>query len=312
MKLNLKSNLLILHITVLVWGFTGILGALISINETHLVWYRVLIATVSLFIYFKWAKIDIKVSKTTFLKLFFTGAIVGLHWILFFGAIKASTVSVAMVCLSSLTLFTAILEPLLNRTKISKLEIVVGLLIITGIYLIFKFETQYKIGITMGLASALCASLFSIINSKQIKNRAAAIISYYEMLGAFVWISIYLLFTNGFTISMSLSVMDFIYLMILGTICTSVAYVAGVEVMKELSAFRVALITNLEPIYAIILALIIFGKDEKMTSGFYVGAAVILITIFIFPIVKTKIEHRKLKKTSTYSLANPFYNASVY
>ncbi|MFC5283829.1 DMT family transporter [Pedobacter alpinus] len=296
MKLNLKSNLLILHITVLVWGFTGILGALITINETHLVWYRVLIAAISLFIYFKWAKMSIKVRKATFLKLFFTGAIVGLHWILFFGSIKASTISVAMVCLSSLTLFTAILEPLLNKTKISKLELVVGLFIIMGIYLIFKFETQYKVGITMGLASALCASLFSIINSKQIKNREASVISFYELLGAFVWISVYLLLTNGFTKSMSLNAMDFVYLMILGTVCTSVAYVAGVAVMKELSAFRVALITNLEPIYAIILALIIFGKDEKMTSGFYAGAAVILATIFIYPIVKTKIEHQKLKK----------------
>ncbi len=296
MKLNLKSNLLILHLTVIVWGFTGILGALITINETQLVWYRVLIAFVSLFIYFKWTKKDIKVSRNVFLKLFFTGAIVGLHWILFFGAIKNSTVSVAMVCLSSLTLFTAILEPVLNKTKISKLEVIVGLLIIFGIYLIFKFETQYKVGIIMGLSSALCASLFSIINAKQAKNRAATIISFYELLGAFFWISIYLFIIGGFNSSMKLIPLDLIYLLILGTICTSVAYVAGVSVMKELSAFRVALITNLEPVYAIILALIIFGKDEKMTNGFYLGAAVILGAIFLFPIVKKKIENRKITK----------------
>jgi drug/metabolite transporter (DMT)-like permease len=297
MKLNLKSNLFILHLTVLVWGFTGILGALISINETHLVWYRVLIAAVSLFVYFKWIKTAIKVSKQTFFRLFFTGAIVGLHWILFFGAIKAATISVAMVCLSSLTLFTAILEPLLSKTRISKLEIVAGAFIIFGIYVIFKFETEYTTGIIMGLASALCASLFSIINAKQAKNRPAPIISFYELTGAFFWISIYLFVTDGFNNkAMYLNPSDLIYLLILGTICTSVAYVAGVSVMKELSAFRVALITNLEPIYAIILALIIFGKDEKMTSGFYFGALIILSTIFLFPIIKTKIEHKKLKK----------------
>lgn len=297
MKLNLKSNLFILHLTVLVWGFTGILGALISINETHLVWYRVLIAAVSLFVYFKWTKTSIKVSKQTFFRLFFTGAIVGLHWILFFGAIKAATISVAMVCLSSLTLFTAILEPLLSKTRISKLEIVAGAFIIFGIYVIFKFETEYTTGIIMGLASALCASLFSIINAKQAKNRPAPIISFYELTGAFFWISIYLFATDGFNNkAMYLNPSDLIYLLILGTICTSVAYVAGVSVMKELSAFRVALITNLEPIYAIILALIIFGKDEKMTSGFYFGALIILSTIFLFPIIKTKIEHKKLKK----------------
>lgn len=297
MKRHLQSNLFILHLTVLVWGFTGILGALISIGETHLVWYRVLIASTSLFIYFKWKKTSLKITKQTFLKLFFTGAIVGLHWILFFGSIKASTVSVAMVCLSSLTLFTAILEPILNNTRISKMEILAGLFIIIGIYVIFKFESEYTKGILMGLASALCASLFSIINAKQAKNRSATIISFYELSGAFIWISIYLFATNGFNSSMYLNQADLIYLLILGTVCTSVAYVAGVSVMKELTAFKVALITNLEPIYAIILALIIFGKDEKMTSGFYLGAAIILTTIFLFPVIKTKIEHRKLNKT---------------
>ncbi len=296
MKRHLKSNLFILHLTVLVWGFTGILGALISIGEAHLVWYRVLIGAVSLFIYFRWKKISIKVSKQTFLRLFFTGAIVGLHWILFFGSIKASTVSVAMVCLSSLTLFTAVLEPLLNRTRVSKMEIIAGSFIILGIYVIFKFESEYTKGIIMGLSSALCASVFSIINAKQAKNRSATIISFYELSGAFVWVSIYLFATNGFGKEMNLNLSDLTYLLILGTLCTSVAYVAGVSVMKELSAFKVALITNLEPIYAIILALIIFGKDEKMTSGFYVGTLIILSTIFLFPVIKTKIEHKKLKK----------------
>lgn len=298
MKLDLKSNLVILHITVLVWGFTGVLGALISIGETHLVWYRVLIAATSLLIYFKWKKISIKVSKETFYKLFFTGAIVALHWVLFFGSIKEATISVAMVCLSSLTLFTAILEPLLNKTRISKLELVAGFFIIIGIYVIFKFESEYSKGILMGLGSALCASLFSIINAKQAKNRSATIISFYELTGAFIWITLYLLVTNGFNEKMYLNTADLIYLLILGTVCTSVAYVAGVAVMKELTAFRVALITNLEPIYAIILALIIFGKDEKMTPQFYIGALIILTTIFLFPVIRTKIEHKKLRKNT--------------
>ncbi len=296
MKYPRKSNLLILHLTVLVWGFTGILGALISVNEIYLVWYRVLIAFITLWLYFKFTKTDLKINREAFLKLFFTGAIVGLHWILFFGSIKASTISVAMVCLSSLTLFTAILEPILNKTKISKLEILAGLFIISGIYLIFKFETQYQKGIIMGLSSALCASLFSIINAKQVKNREASIISFYELIGAFCWVSIYLFFNNGFNIQMKLHTSDLIYLLILGTICTSVAYVAGVSVMKELSAFRVALITNLEPVYAIILALMIFGKDEQMTGGFYIGASIILSTIFLYPVVKNKIIKIKLKK----------------
>lgn len=295
MKFKL-SNVFILHLTVFVWGFTAILGALITINETHLTWYRVLIAFSSLYLWFKYKKINFSVNKEQFIKLFLTGGIVGLHWILFFGAIKASTVSVAMVCLSSLTLFTAVLEPLFSSKSVSKLEILVGFLIIVGIYMIFKFETEYETGIIMGISSAFCASIFSIINSKQVKNRAATVITYYELIGAFCWISFYLLLTNGYTKAMILSLSDMIYLLILGVICTSVAYVAGVMVMKELSAFRVALITNLEPVYAIVLALFIFGKDEQMTNGFYAGASIILATIFLYPIVKTRLEKRKLSK----------------
>jgi drug/metabolite transporter (DMT)-like permease len=143
-KPEISKNLIILHITVFVWGFTGILGALISIDAAHLVWYRVLIAFISLYGYFLFKKISIRVSRETFLKLFFTGAIVAAHWILFFQSIKLSTVSVALVSLSSLTLFTAILEPLLKRQKISGLEIFTGLMIISGIYMIFKFESRYS------------------------------------------------------------------------------------------------------------------------------------------------------------------------
>jgi drug/metabolite transporter (DMT)-like permease len=293
---SLKRNLLILHVTVVVWGFTGILGELISISAVHLVWYRVLVAFLTLFAYFKIAKIPVSVSRETFLKLFCTGAIVGAHWVLFFAAIQLSTVSVALVCLSSLTLFTAILEPLLSRSKISALEIITGLVIISGICMIFKFESQYTVGITCGLSSALMASIFSIINSKQIKNRPAPIISFYELAGAWFWISLYLLSTGQFDSRMNLSAADTIYLLILGTICTSVAYVAGVSVMKELSAFRVALITNLEPVYGILLAFLIFGKREQMSAGFYSGALLILAAVLLYPYIRNKVEKRRLTR----------------
>ncbi|MFM6953411.1 MAG: DMT family transporter [Sphingobacteriaceae bacterium] len=292
----LKRNLLVLHITVLVWGFTGILGALISAPAIPLVWYRVLIAFSTLGIYFKLTKTSVSVSKNTFIKLFCTGAIVAGHWVLFFLSIKIATVSVALVCLTALTLFTAILEPIFERKKTSKLEIITGIFIITGIYLIFKFETNYTWGIICGLASALLASIFSIINAKQVKNRPAPIIAFYELIGAWVWVSLYLAYTHGFTADLLLSTNDWVYLIILGTICTSGAYVAGVSVMKELTAFRVALITNLEPVYGIILAFIIFGKREQMTTGFYAGACIVLCTVFLFPIIKNKLEKRRLRK----------------
>ncbi|MDB5121715.1 MAG: EamA family transporter [Sphingobacteriales bacterium] len=293
---SLTKNLIILHLTVFVWGFTGILGKLISIGAIALVWYRVLIAFIALFIYFKASKTAIKVSRNTFLKLFFTGAIVGLHWILFFQSIKLSTVSVALVCLSSLTLFTAILEPLFNRKKVDILDVFTGLLIIVGITLIFNFESRYKLGIISGLSCALCASIFSIINSKQIKNRSAPIISFYELAGAWVWISLYNLITEGFGTLTFPGTVDLVYLLILGILCTAVAYVAGVSVMQDLSAFKVALITNLEPVYGIILAFIFFGKKEQMTGGFYLGAIIVLTSIFLHPLIQKYFQKRKIEK----------------
>jgi drug/metabolite transporter (DMT)-like permease len=292
-KQPLNKNLIILHFTVFIWGFTGILGALIHVHAVYLVWYRVLIAFSTLFLYFRLSKTDLKVSKQTFLKLFFTGALVGGHWLLFFQSIKSSTVSVTLVCLSSLTLFTAIFEPLLNRKRVSKLEILSGILIICGIFLIFKFETQYTLGICLGLLSACLASLFSIINSKQVKQREAPVIAFYELIGAFFWISFYLFITGGFNNSMKLVRSDVGYLLILGTVCTSLAYVAGVSVMKELSAFRVALITNLEPVYGIIMAFLFFGDLDKMNIGFWSGALIILSTIFLFPVAQRQLAARR-------------------
>jgi drug/metabolite transporter (DMT)-like permease len=288
----LNKNLLILHFTVFIWGFTSILGKLISISAVPLVWYRVLIAMASLFLYFKFNKTAFKISRHAFLKLFFTGALVGGHWILFFASIKLSTVPVTLVCLSSITLFTAILEPVINKKHISKLEIIAGLLIITGIFLIFKFEIQYTKGIITGLASALFASLFSIINSRQVKNNAAQIIAFYELAGAFFWISLYLFFTGGFNDSMLLKHADIGYLLLLGTICTSLAYVAGVSVMRGLSAFRVALVTNLEPVYGILMSFLFFGDMDKMNTGFWAGALIVLSTIFLFPMAKKQIHNR--------------------
>jgi len=292
-NLALNNNLLILHFTVFIWGFTSILGALISISAVQLVWYRVVIAAVSLFLYFKFNKTAFSVSKKSFLHLALIGGMVGAHWILFFASIKLANVPVALVCLSSITLFTAVLDPILNKKQISKLEIIAGVLIIIGIIIIFKFEIRYTKGIIAGLCSALFASLFSIANSVQIKKYEAPVIAFYELTGAFFWTTLYLLFTSGFDKNMLLHPADIGYLMLLGTVCTSLAYVAGVSVMRELSAFRVALITNLEPVYGILMSFLFFGNSDKMTTGFWVGALIILSTIFLFPVARKHISSRK-------------------
>lgn len=284
-----KKNLLILHLTVLIWGFTGVLGKVISIDAAPLVWYRVLIATATLFAWFLLTKKNIKISKKQFLQFFFTGAIVAIHWIFFFHAIKVSTVSVTLVCLSSFTLFTAILEPLIKKQPLQIGDILVGLIIILGIYLIFKFESQYTLGIIFGLLAAVASSLFSTINSTLVQKSEPAIIGFYELVGGLFWITLYRLYDGSLIHSpFNLNLNDWFYIGILGTLCTSVAYVAGVSVMRTLSAFRVALVTNLEPVYGILLAFVFFKNKEQMTGGFYLGATIILSTIFLYPIYKKR------------------------
>lgn len=294
-------NLLILHFTVLIWGFTGVLGDLISVSALHLVWYRVLIASVTLFVYLKLTKKIVLIPWGKMLKFIGVGAIVGLHWIAFFHAIKISTVSVTLVTLSSLTLFTAVLEPLFNRNSISIGDVIVGIVIIFGIYLIFKFEFQYWQGIIFGLLAALCASFFSILNAKMVKKDSPTIITFYEMIGAFLGVSLIMLFTGQYNSEMLLSTSDLVYLLLLGSVCTAFAYVLGVAVMKELSAFTVALTTNLEPVYGIILAILILGHKETMSTGFYFGAVIILGAVFLYPLLKSGLQNARDKRRTTKS-----------
>ncbi|MCT1524236.1 DMT family transporter [Sphingobacterium hotanense] len=289
-KLATNRNILILHFTVLIWGFTGVLGELISVSAMHLVWYRVLIAAISLWVYFLIAKKPILVSKSQLIQYLAVGMLVGLHWVLFFHAIKISTVSVTLVTLSSVTLFTAILEPIINRKKISIADILIGLVIIFGIYLIFKFEFQYFWGIVYGLSCAFCASIFSIFNARMVKKGSPTSITFYEMIGAWIGVSMIMLISGQFDEQMILSQSDLMYLLVLGVGCTAIAYVLGVAVMRELSAFTVALTTNMEPVYGIILALLIFGQKEAMSTGFYFGAIIVLVAVFVYPYLKTKLK----------------------
>lgn len=290
---SVNKNVLILHLTVLIWGFTGVLGELISVSALHLVLYRVVIAALSLFIYFIVKGRSVHVNKDVLIQTILVGAVVGLHWVLFFHAIKISTVSVTLVTLSSTTLFTSILEPLINKKRISKTDVGIGLIILLGIYLIFKFEFQYVWGILCGLCCAFFASIFSIFNARMVKKTSATLITFYEMLGAFLCVSVIMLITGKFNQDMWLVGTDWAYLLLLGVVCTAVAYVLGVAVMKELSAFTVALTTNMEPVYGIILAIIIFGNKETMSLGFYIGALIVLGAVFLYPYIKTKLENKE-------------------
>lgn len=292
---NLKSYLL-LHFIVFIWGFTAILGALISLDALPLVWWRMSLAVVFILIYIKIKNINLKIPKKTFLAFLFAGLIIALHWLTFFKAIKVSNVSVTLACLSTGAFFTSILEPLLFGKKVVWYEVLFGLIVIAGLYIIFNVEVDYVFGIVLALTSAFLSALFTVINAKYTKIYMPSVISFYELSGGVAFLSIYLLFTDGFTIDFfSLSIEDLGWLILLASVCTAYAFIASVKVMKYLSPYTVMLTINLEPIYGIILALLIFKDSEHMNPMFYVGAGIILLTVILNGLIK------KTKKQETKS-----------
>ena len=285
-KLN---HYLHLHLLVFIWGFTAILGALISTDAIPLVWYRMLFAVIILFLYFIFKKKSLKTTKKGLLKFFISGVIIALHWVAFFSAIKVSNVSIALVAMSTGALFTSLIEPLFFKRRLILLELFLGLIVIAGLYLIFNVESEYTIGIIYALVASFLSALFTVLNGLFIKKYDADVISFYQLLFGVGFISVYILASSDFTFSdFTLTSSDIFYLLILSSICTAYAFVISVDIMKYLTPFTVMLTLNLEPIYGIILALIIFGEKEKMSPQFYLGASVILVTVIVNGILKNK------------------------
>jgi drug/metabolite transporter (DMT)-like permease len=284
-----------LHFIVVLLGFTAILGALITLDAISLVWWRMLFAIGGLLIYLKYRRISTKIGWKQFVHLGFIGVLVALHWITFFHAIKVSNVSVTLGVFASTTLFTSFLEPVLQKRSIFWLEVVIGLIIIAGIYLIFQYEMQYVEGILFSLLSALLNGLFVVLNRNISRRWNPTVISFYEMIGGFIGISIYYIFTAGAGLNLFiLSWHDLGWLLVLSLLCTSYAFTAIVQIMKELSAYTVVLSINLEPVYGILLAFLIFGEKETMSSGFYAGTLIILLSVFFYPFLKRKFAVKSL------------------
>lgn len=289
---RIKSHLQ-LHLIVFIWGFTAILGALISLDALPLVWFRMLLAVFFIAAYIYWKKISIKVSNKVILQFLFAGLIIALHWFTFFKAIKVSNVSVTLACLSTGAFFASFLEPIINGKKIIWYEVLLGLVVVLGLYIIFNVEGDFVYGIILALTSAFLSALFSVINSNFVKKHDATIISFYELLGGVLFFSILLIITNKFTLNFfHLTFHDLIYLLILSSVCTAYAFIASTAVMKHLSAYTVMLTINLEPIYGILLAVFIFKDKEKMSVDFYIGALVILVTVLLNIVIKTKLKKK--------------------
>lgn len=287
MQKDRLANLIHLHFIVFIWGFTAILGKLITIDSLPLVWYRMGMATVFISIYIYFSKFNLKVTKKTILWLLAGGIVVALHWVTFFLAIKVSTVSVALAMMSTGAFFTALMEPFWYGRKIIAYEIVFGLLVTIGLYLIFKVETTYVSGMLIALMSAFLAAVFSLINGKLVQTHKPSIIAFYELGIGVLFLSVILGVQGKFQPSFfTLPVMDWTYLIILAVICTAYAFIASVKIMRVLTPYTVMLTTNLEPVYGILLAWMIFGTEEEMKPMFYVGAGIILFTVIVNGILK--------------------------
>tara|TARA_R110000796_G_scaffold67449_6_gene154913 strand:+ start:62994 stop:63887 length:894 start_codon:yes stop_codon:yes gene_type:complete len=292
------KNYLHLHFIVFIWGFTAVLGKLITIDALPLVWFRMGIAVSFIIAFIGIKRFSLKISPKKILIMSIVGVVIALHWVTFFKAIKVSNVSVALATLSTGAFFTALIEPIFYKRKMIWYEIVFGLIVIIGLLIIFKVETQYVEGIVLALISALLSSVFAMANGKLIQTEKPSIISFYELLSGVLFISIYLGFRGDFKQEFfELSQSDWIFLFILASICTAYAFIASVKVMKFLTPYTVMLTVNLEPVYGIILAFIFLGESEKMNPLFYIGALLILSTVIANGLLKNKGKLKKLNRS---------------
>ena len=277
----MKKAFIQLHIAVFLAGFTGIFGKLISLNEGLLVWYRLMISAVSLWIWVLFARDHWKLGMKEVAKIFGIGAIAALHWVTFYGSIKSANVSIALVCFSSVGFFTALLEPLFFRTKIDARELLLGVLVIVGIFFIFHFDPGYKKGIIIGVISALLGSIFPIFNRMMLRTVAAKTVTLYELTGGFLFLTVLLPFYLKWVPVSSIfpGLNDWLWLLVLGWVCTVVAINLSMQALRKISAFTVNLTYNLEPVYGILLAFAVLGENRELNAGFYFGFSLIIAAI---------------------------------
>jgi drug/metabolite transporter (DMT)-like permease len=280
---------ILLHIIILIWGFTGILGKIISLDPLPIVWYRVMIAVVSLGLILPLLKRSLKLnSLREFLLLALVGIVVALHWVTFYMAIDLSTASLGILCLSTTTIHVTWLEPIVMGRKFSWIEAAFGLIVIYGIYFVSTdFNAQDYEALAYGLTSALLAAIFSVLNGKLAMTMAPSKITFYEMLVGGVFLTVLLIFRGEMTPELfDLSTKDILWLLFLGLLCTSFAFLVTVELIKRLGAFTVSLSINMEPVYTIILAIVLLGENKIVGTQFYIGSTIIVAVVIANALLK--------------------------
>ncbi|MDH6356419.1 DMT family transporter [Parabacteroides sp. PF5-9] len=279
----MRDTFIKLHLSILLAGFTGLFGKWVSLSEGLLVCYRMLFAAIILFLILWMGKKLQRLSIREMLKIGGTGFLLGLHWVFFYGSIKASNVSVGVVCFSLVGFFTAILEPLINRRRISMRQLGYSLFAVLGILLIFQFDIRYRTGILLGVVSTALAALFTIVNKRVGKQYTSSTMLLYEMSGGFLGLVCLLpVYFYFFSVeSIFPSVTDLFYLLALALFCTVFLYLLQIQALKSISAFTVNLSYNLEPVYSILLAMIFFGEAKELSGMFYLGLGLIVCSVLL-------------------------------
>ncbi|MCK5467487.1 MAG: DMT family transporter, partial [Cyclobacteriaceae bacterium] len=258
---SLFKDYLHLHFLVLIWGFTAILGLLITIPPVEVVFYRTLISAVGLGMLMFANKLSFGIGRNEIIYLLLTGSLIAGHWILFFASARVSTASVCLAGMATTSFWTSLLEPLMLKKRIKWYEVFLGLIVVVGLDVIFHFEFDHAFGLLLALVSAFLAALFTVINARFAKAHHHHTITFYEMSGACISIVLFfplykILFAENQHINLQVSYSDIFYISILAIVCTVYAYSASIEIMKKISAFSINLTVNLEPVYGIILAVL--------------------------------------------------------
>ncbi|MDA6072761.1 DMT family transporter [Flavobacterium sp. AC] len=286
----MNKSYLKLHLAVLLSGFTGIFGKLISLNEGLLVWYRTFFSAIILFFLIKLTRTLAQINIREKLNIVKIGVFITIHWVFFYASIKYSNISIGVVCYCLTSFFTAIFEPLLNKNKLVFSQLIFSIITLFGISLIFHFDSSYQTGILLGCISSAFAALYTIFNERLVKTYDSKIINYYQMIGGTICLGIlmplYLIYFPAKSLIPSGS--DFFYLILLSLFCTVGLYVLFAEALKKIPAFTTNLTFNLEPIYAIILAFLFFNEGKEMSTSFYLGLFFVMISVILQTIISLR------------------------
>ena len=289
-----RSDYLKLHFIVFLWGFSAILGKLVSIPAIEMIFYRGILAAAGIALVIAIKRGNFLVTRVQLIRLLLIGVIVAIHWIAFFGSARVSNVSVSLIGFATNSLWAALLEPWFNQNRIKKFELLLGLTVLFGLYVIFSFDFHYGAGLALGILAGFTSALFSVFNARMVRKVSSYTITFYEMIGIVLAIgsgmAIYHLIDPAFEFQLVPTWQDWIWIALLAGVCSVYAYTVAVELMKKVSVFMIQLTLNLEPLYGIVMAVIIFGQSERMSTNFYIGSLIILSAVASYPFLNRRFD----------------------